>query len=378
MARKFLYLVAFCIVVFIAGRIALQFYPEQLSRITFTPGARFKPQPALAANAYAASKLWIARPDMAESNPAQWLPDRMADRIADRGKPIAAAVFFIHPTTYYEKLHWNGPTDDAVSGQLDTVVARTMASAFNQAAVWVPRYRQATVGAFFTDRADGKAALDLAYRDVLEAFDAFLAATPADQPIVLAGHSQGSFHLKRLLSDRIAGTPLARRVIAAYVIGWPVELSAELPALGLPACTAPDQAGCIVSYMSFTDVGDPAVMRAAYRHVTPGANRPDARFLCSNPLTGGIGGSAPPSANLGATVPDLKMEHAALKPGLVGATCAPDDTLRIGEGPDMGPFVLPIGNYHIYDYALYWSNLRADFNRRDAAWGKPAPPGVAR
>ena len=40
--------------------------------------------------------------------------------------------------------------------------------------------------------------------------------------------------------------------------------------------------------------------------------------------------------------------------------------------------VLPIGNYHIYDYALFWSNLRADFARRAAAWGQPAPLGAAR
>ncbi len=374
MARKFLYFIAFCIVVFIAGRIVLQFYPEQMSRITFTPGGKFKPQPALLANAYTGPKLWISRPDMTGTNPALWQPDGRAGP----GQPIKAAVFFIHPTTYYEKLHWNGPANDPVASRLDTVIARTMASAFNQAAVWVPRYRQATVGAFFTDRADGKAALDFAYRDVREAFDAFLAATPTDRPIVLAGHSQGSFHLKRLLAERVAGTPLARRVIAAYVIGWPVELGSELPKLGLPACAAPDQAGCIVSYMSFSDAGDPAVMRSAYRHVTPGANRPDARFLCSNPLTGGIGGSAPAAANLGATIPDLKMERATLAPGLVGAACAPDGTLRIGAGPDMGPFVLPIGNYHIYDYALFWSNLRADFARRAAAWGKPAPVGAAR
>jgi hypothetical protein len=36
----------------------------------------------------------------------------------------------------------------------------------------------------------------------------------------------------------------------------------------------------------------------------------------------------------------------------------------------MGPFVLPGGNYHVYDYALYWTNLREDFARRLAAWQK--------
>ena len=31
-------------------------------------------------------------------------------------------------------------------------------------------------------------------------------------------------------------------------------------------------------------------------------------------------------------------------------------------------FVLPGGNYHVYDYVLFWSALRQDFARRVAAW----------
>ena len=46
--------------------------------------------------------------------------------------------------------------------------------------------------------------------------------------------------------------------------------------------------------------------------------------------------------------------------------------LLIGEdAPDLGPYVLPGNNYHVYDYALFWSNLRADAAARVAAFGKP-------
>ena len=186
---------------------------------------------------------------------------------------------------------------------------------------------------------------------------------------MLAGHSQGSFIIKRLLREKIAGTPLARRIVAAYVIGWVVDTARDLPAMGLPGCAAPDQAGCVVSYLSFTDNADTSMMREAYERFA-GADGAGAtpHYLCSNPLTGGIGGTAAPEANAGAIVPDLKMEHARITPGLVGASCAADGTLRIGHGPDLGPFVLPGGNYHVYDYALYWTNLREDFARRVAAW----------
>uniref|UniRef100_UPI0013D36B38 DUF3089 domain-containing protein n=3 Tax=Pseudomonadota TaxID=1224 RepID=UPI0013D36B38 len=71
--------------------------------------------------------------------------------------------------------------------------------------------------------AQAQQALDFAYRDVLAAFDRFLEEA-GNRPIILAGHSQGALHLSRLLVDRVAGKPLAKRIVAAYVVGWPVSI----------------------------------------------------------------------------------------------------------------------------------------------------------
>lgn len=367
MARKFLYFIAFCIVVYIGGRVALQAFPEQLTRLSFTPGGTFEPQAALTPNAYADPAMWLARPGITGTNPAQWLPDG----VKDNPPGPAVSVFFVHPTSYLKKDHWNAPLDDPDARRIADAMIRAEASVFNRSGeIWAPRYRQATFGAFVTDQAEAKQALDLAYRDVAEAFDAFIAAVPKDRPIVLAGHSQGSFHLKRLLAEKIKGSPLARRIVAVYAIGWLVETNTDLPAMGLPACAAPDQTGCVISYLSFADDADTAMMRAAYERFAgaDGVKGSAARYLCSNPLTGGVGGAAPASANRGGIVPDMKLEHAKVTPALAGARCAADGTLRIGAGPDMGPFVLPGGNYHVYDYPLFWSNLRADFLTRATAW----------
>ena len=367
MARKFLYFITFCILVYIGGRLALQFYPEALTRATFTPSGKFEPQPALAANAYDDPGMWLARPGMGAASPALWLPEGLEED----AQALTVPVFFVHPTSYLKKDHWNAPLDDAQARQIAETMIRGEASVFNRSTqIWAPRYRQATFGAFVSDKPEARQALDLAYADVAEAFDAFVRAVPKDQPIVLAGHSQGAYHLKRLLADKVKGTPLARRIVAVYAIGWLVETQTDLPAMGLPACTAPDQTGCVISYLSFTNQADTAMMRDAYQRFA-GAGSPkgkEARYLCWNPLTGMVGNAAPASANTGAAVPDAKMEKAVLKPALVGATCAEDGTLRIGEGPDMGPYVLPGGNYHVYDYLLFWSNLRADFLRRVTAW----------
>ena len=218
---------------------------------------------------------------------------------------------------------------------------------------------------------DGETApLDLAYGDVSAAFDQFIASIPPGSPFVIAGHSQGGYHLKRLLADKIKGTPLAPRLVAAYPIGWLVDQVADLPAMGFPACTAPDQTGCVISWLSYTDDGQPAMMIDAYQRFAGQrpAGSPAPRYLCSNPLTGMVGGTAPASANLGAMVPDAQLKEGTIKPALVGARCDDQGILRIGSGPDMGPYVLPDGNYHVYDVPLFWSNLRADFIRRAKAW----------
>ena len=367
MARKFLYVIAFCIVVFIAGRLALAFYPEQLTRIAFTPGTAFEAQPAVPANAYADPQRWIARPDLKEPGPAQWRPAGMAKD----AEALSVPVFFIHPTSYLKRAHWNAPLDDADANRIAGMMIRAAATPFNVSnQLWIPRYRQATFGAFVTDKPEAQQALDLAYGDVSAAFDQFIASIPADSPFVIAGHSQGGYHLKRLLADKVKGTPLAARLVAAYPIGWLVDQTADLPVMGVPACTAPDQTGCVSSWLSYTDDGNASMMIDAYQRFAgkraPGS--PPPNYLCTNPLTGMTGGSAPASANLGAMVPDAKLENGSIKPALVGARCDAQGILRIGPGPEMGPFVLPEGNYHVYDVPLYWANLRADFVRRAKAW----------
>jgi Protein of unknown function (DUF3089) len=366
LARKFLYFIAFCIVVYLGARIAMAFYPEQLTRMSFTPSKPFEAQPPVKPSAYADPKMWFARPEMAEKSPAKWLPGGFRDADA----PVDAAVFFVHPTSYLKKDHWNAPLDDADANRIGTIVVRANASVFGQSdQVWAPRYRQATLGAFVTDAPEARQAHDLAYADVAEAFDTFLAAQPTDRPIVLAGHSQGSFIVKRLLKEKIAGTPLAKRIAAAYVIGWLVDTGRDLPGMGLPGCAAKDLSGCVISYLSFADQADTSTMRQAYeRFAGKTAQAAKPQYLCSNPLTGGIGGSVPAKDNPATLMPDLKFESGTLKQAVAGASCAEDGSLRIGAGPDMGPFVLPGGNYHVYDYALFWTALRQDFARRVAAW----------
>lgn len=366
MVRKFLFIIAGLIVVFFLGRVALNFWSGDLAKMALVPGHGYEAAPALDSAAWNDPGKWFARPDLADS-PARYRPEGMAPDPA----PLDAAVFFIHPTSYFDRAHWNAPAGDRQADLLAGQMIRGMASAFNASPdLWAPRYRQATFGAFLSDAPARTQALDLAYGDVRAAFAAFLAKVPAGKPIVLAGHSQGALHLKRLLAEEVAGKPLARRIAAAYVIGWPVSLTHDLPLMGLPACSRAGQAGCIVGWQTYAEPADPRLSLEAYaRFPALDGKRPGGTaFLCTNPLTGEPGGSAPAARNTGTLLPDATMTTARLVPGAVPARCADNGFLLIGSPPTMGPYVMPGNNYHVYDIPLFWANLRADVAARVAAW----------
>jgi hypothetical protein len=364
-ARKFLYVIAALIVLVLLGAVALRLWGTELSRVAFVPNEQFEEQPALLPSIYDRADMWIAHPAL-NNNPARWQP-----AMEGTEQPINAVVFFIHPTSYLTRSRWNAPLDDPDGNWRAALFVRGMASVFNQAPeIWAPRYRQATFGAFLTDSGEAKLAIDLAYRDILQAFDAFVARQPNGQPIILAGHSQGSLHLTRLMKERIAGKPIAKQIIAAYAIGWPISVEADLPAMGLPQCTRPDETRCLLSWESFAEPADYDDIITTFEKAPSltGKPRKDTKLVCTNPLTGMAGGSAPATANRGTLKNDEAFTSAELVAGAVPARCDAKGFLLIGEGPDLGPYVLPGNNYHVYDYSLFWRNIRFDVERRARAF----------
>lgn len=367
MARKFLYAIVVLIVLAIAAAFAYRIWGAEMIRYWLVPKEAFRAQPALVRSAYDDPNMWLSRPGVPD-DPGRWTPAGYRPGAAPK-----VAVFYIHPTSYIGGSHWNAPLNDAETNWRAGVFLRGQATAFNEVGeIWAPRYRQASFGAFLTTRGDSERALDLAYRDVEQAFDTFIRTVGPDRPLILAGHSQGALHLERLLRERVAGTPLARRVVAAYVVGWPISVASDLPRLGLPACARADQSGCILSWQSFAEPADPSLILDTFDTTTgfTGAPRKGSAILCTNPLTGTLGGNAPASANLGTLLPSADLSTATIVAGRVPARCADRGILLIGEPPQVGQYVLPGNNYHVYDYSLFWANIRADAGRRLAAYGR--------
>ncbi|MFC4256131.1 DUF3089 domain-containing protein [Altererythrobacter xixiisoli] len=421
MARKFLYVFAILIVIVLGAGFALRIFSDKAIEIAFVPSAEFVEQDPLQANAYLDPDMWFSRPGFApDKDPSRWQPAYAADPAAPaptgtasasptpapvaiapatasptpattaaaQPAPVPAgtdaapagpgyAVFFVHPTSFLERTQWNGPLTDAKSHDRARLFLRGMASAFNRAdEIWAPRYRQATFGAFLTDSPNAKLALDAAYHDVEQAFDVFLDSVDKDKPIVLAGHSQGAMHILRLLRERGSDPALRSRIAMVYPVGWPVSLQHDLPALGLPACATPQQGGCIATWTSFAEPAEPGLMMEIYGKSAgfDGQPRGSSPVLCVNPINGLMGGTAQAADNLGTLVPNAELTSGELIRGAVPARCDANGLLMIGDPPNLGAYVLPGNNYHVYDIPLFWANLQVDVPRRVAAWAQNRPP----
>ena len=81
-------------------------------------------------------------------------------------------------------------------------VAIAQASRYSQVCnVYAPMYRQVTIFGIINPKSAN--ASKIAYADVVKAWDDYLARYNHGRGVVLIGHSQGSFILKRLLAQRV-------------------------------------------------------------------------------------------------------------------------------------------------------------------------------
>ena len=293
-----------------------------------TPFAEVTPP---AAPDYHQSSAWAALPHRKDE------VDTVPYGYEDNQNAAAVDVFFVHPTTYITDNSWNQPLDDATTNErTDEFVMRGQASAFNGCcAIYAPRYRQATLYSFMDDSGDGPQALALAYNDVKAAFDHFLNHYSKGRPFILAGHSQGSNHLDKLLREDIFGTALEERLVAAYPIGF------SLANDGIRVCQSSDETGCIVTWNSVgPDVGS---------YGDPSNN------ICVNPLTWRQDNvHADHSANIGA----MSFDADRLEPGAADAICS-GGQLTVSEIRSDNFDSEPMGedNYHIYDYNLFYASI---------------------
>jgi hypothetical protein len=325
-----------------------------IATMMFKPHHSFTEEQHASAPNYGSTAAWAALPG--------------ADENANASQ--SANVFFMHPTTYLSPESWNAafdaPARGVGGGGVDTTL-RNQASAFAKCCrIFAPRYRQATLFAFLDTEGDGVKAIDLAYQDIDRAFDVFLARN-GGRPFIIAGHSQGSIHLLRLVQQRIAGQPLEKLLIAAYAIGAAVPADFK----AIPPCADAAQGGCLVSWNSVSDANFdrsrggqvPIWLDGHYDSVG------SRRLMCTNPLDWHLDSAAPASANHGSLSSNGANAAPTLKPGYAAAKCV-DGQLVVelpADRPDFKGLPGTPGSLHIYDYNLFYANLQENAALRVAS-----------
>lgn len=305
---------------------------------------------------YADLHFWAAHPnkkDPSDSVPFPLKSSYMADSTVD--------IFFVHPTTYTstEKSFGNNADleDAALNGKTDYSTILYQASIFNAAGrVFAPRYRQAHLSSYFPQNASDSAAalkaFELAYQDIKKAFEYYLAHENGGRPIVIASHSQGSTHAKRLLKEFFDNQPLQKKLVVAYVVGMvfdPAYLT------HIPVCENPEQTGCVCAWRTYKNNFTP-----------PFVTREKTSSIVTNPITWD---SKIPHADRYQNKGGILLKFNKLVPAVADATVT-EKILWAGKPHFFGNIFYTSKNFHVADMNLYYLSIRENVEKRIEAFKK--------
>ncbi len=240
---------------------------------------------------------WICRPDLLDVCDDSYPLTEVAADGSTTPEPYTVApepgadCFYVYPTISGDQSFNSDLVPDNEVG-----VTRVQAARFNQVCrLYVPVYRSVTLGGLFGS-VDGEFATGwaMAYADVLDAWRSYMANDNGGRPVVILSHSQGSFHVTRLLREEIDPDPGQRAVVlSAMIAGTSFQVAPGQDVGGdtqnMPLCRTADQVGCVITYQSFR-ADDPPRAGALFGRPAEGTES-----ACTNPAALGGGAGQPDS-----------------------------------------------------------------------------------
>lgn len=271
------------------------------------------------------------------------------------GEDKSVDVFYVHPTMYYEGRDWVADLGDAaINRTVDLWPIRHQASVFFEIGrVFAPRYRQAHIRVFGFDEEECEMcgeALEVAYSDVRKSFLFWLKNLDQGKPIIIAGHSQGTFHAKRLLKEFFDGTELGERLVTSYLLGWGVyEEDFEV----LKPCESKGDVNCYCSWMTYATGYTPAWHD---KRMAAGLEIPK----CINPMSWDSSGEVNDCKDhLGILTEKQKIKYKGKLTGQVH-----EGLLWLDAPHVLGGRLLHQDNWHVGDYNLFHTNIQANVEER--------------
>lgn len=280
--------------------------------------------------------------------------DAKGKQIGQQKDSLMADVFFVYPTLLTNKkdTRWNAPINDSIinSDVLKWIVPYQAAAWAEAGSLYVPYYRQNHYRAFFEPYRDqgGLDAQKAAYNDIKAAFKYYLSHVNKGRPIILAGHSQGAIHLKKLLQEFFDGKKLQNQLVAAYLVGARVLMN-EFKSL--KPLTSPIETGGYVSWNSFKKGKFPKYYSWFKNSVT------------TNPVTWDDSKSSVLSQHKGLMYYDNELFSKSLevevKDGLLWVS--------LPEVPKRFWFSF-LKDYHRFDISLFWQDINENAIQRVKAF----------
>ncbi|HKE82008.1 MAG TPA: DUF3089 domain-containing protein [Solirubrobacteraceae bacterium] len=247
---------------------------------------------ALAVPASAATPpatVWLCRPGLA-NNPCT--PGQQTTRFTPAGRRIGLArtaptrtpsidCFYVYPTVSDQKR----PIATRAIDPEERSIALWQAARYSRVCrVFAPMYRQTTLQGL----PQRGVINDQGYADVRQAWRTYLRRYNRGRGVVIIGHSQGTFVLRRLIAREIDGKAVSRRLVSAILLGGNVLVRRGSDVGGdfrhIRACRSARQVGCVVAFSTFNQ---PVPANAIFGRTT----EKGMAVLCTNPaaLRGGSG-----------------------------------------------------------------------------------------
>ncbi len=374
--KIFLYAIGALVALLVIAGATIYFTGNTIKVVAlFGPGHGWDLHQKASAPDYSDERNWAALPD--KPGLSAYVPAG----VEGSAKTPQVDVFFIHPTGYMNGAEWNSPIDPNSQTEENTKwMLANQASAFNGCcAIYAPRYREASIFRYISGTPDiYKKAGDFAYADVDRAFTYFLEHYSKGRPFIIASHSQGTEHGFNLVRRRFDGTPLANRLVAAYLIGGGIT-DKEIDALKtVHACASPTDIHCVIHWATYGEGASPV--------------RTDTKdkLLCVNPLTWTRDGPMAPAGLQKGAVPisgrfqiefwgsdaASGMQFPSLKaplPAWTSAECR-NGFLFVQDqsGNPFGKVDVGGRNYHGLDYPIFGLDIRENAIARAAAYLNPS------
>jgi pimeloyl-ACP methyl ester carboxylesterase len=395
----------------LAGVVVLLVAIVGISCSDSSPSATATPSSTASSSPAPSNTVWLCRPGLAD-NPCEGdltttvvsADGTSTTEQAASAKDPPIDCFYVYPTVSLQ-------TTENANLQIDPdekTVAIQQAARFSQVCkVYAPMYRQATVKAITSPGGSTQATRDLAYSDVLSAWQDYMAHYNQGRGVVFIGHSQGTGMLTRLIAAEVDPSPDMRRLlVSALLIGGNVTVAKGLDVGGdfqnIPACRSTSQTGCVVAYSSFNEPPPPD-SRFGKVGVGPSSGKPanaNLQVLCVNPasLSGGTGSlkayysTAPLSGVFGRLVgaaPSVPTPWLST-PGQYTAHCESSDdanwlqvdttSIPGDQRPVVSQVLGPTWGLHLVDVNIALGNLvelvrqqTAAFSPSSTASSSPAP-----